>query len=161
MHEREKWKWSHSVVSNSQWSHGLQPTRLLRPWNFPGKSTGVGCHCLLHMIHLMAPHFFFSPHSIKIHKKQKLWLHITIAVETNSLATIFQHLGEIHTHLYRTSMWPHPQVRCPQCQTKQHKTSLFLTVCLSVHHKECASLHTHLYLRDVEMRNLTPTSPFT
>ena len=27
--------------------HGLQPSRLLRPWDFPGKSTGVGCHCLL------------------------------------------------------------------------------------------------------------------
>ena len=26
--------------------HGLQPTRLLHPWDFPGKSTGVGCHCL-------------------------------------------------------------------------------------------------------------------
>ena len=26
---------------------GLQPTRLLCPWDFPGKSTGVGCHCLL------------------------------------------------------------------------------------------------------------------
>ena len=24
--------------------HGLQPTRLLCPWDFPGKSTGVGCH---------------------------------------------------------------------------------------------------------------------
>ena len=24
--------------------HGLQPTRLLRPWDFPGKSIGVGCH---------------------------------------------------------------------------------------------------------------------
>ena len=23
------------------------PTRLLPPWDFPGKSTGVGCHCLL------------------------------------------------------------------------------------------------------------------
>ena len=22
--------------------HGLQPTRLLHPWHFPGKSTGVG-----------------------------------------------------------------------------------------------------------------------
>ena len=27
--------------------HRLQPTRLLCPWDFPGKSTGVGCHCLL------------------------------------------------------------------------------------------------------------------
>ena len=47
MHESEKWKWSRSVVPNSQWPHGLQSTRLLHPWDFPGKSTGVGCHCLL------------------------------------------------------------------------------------------------------------------
>ena len=33
-----------SVVSDSLQPHGLQPTRLLRPWDFPGKSTGVGCH---------------------------------------------------------------------------------------------------------------------
>ena len=25
----------------------MQPTRLLHPWDFQGKSTGVGCHCLL------------------------------------------------------------------------------------------------------------------
>ena len=48
MHESEKWKWSRSVLSDPQRSHGLQPTRLLHPWGFPGKSTGVGCHCLLH-----------------------------------------------------------------------------------------------------------------
>ena len=41
------WKWSCLVVSNSLQPHGLQPTRLLYPWDFPGKSTGVGCHCLL------------------------------------------------------------------------------------------------------------------
>ena len=34
-------------MSDSSRPHGLQPTRLLRPWDFPGKSTGVGCHCLL------------------------------------------------------------------------------------------------------------------
>ena len=32
--------------------HWLLPTRLLRPWNFPGKSTGVGCHFLLQGIFL-------------------------------------------------------------------------------------------------------------
>ena len=47
MHESEKWKWSCSVVSDPQWPHRLQPSRLLRPWDFPGRSTGVGCHCLL------------------------------------------------------------------------------------------------------------------
>ena len=34
-------------MSDSSQPHGLQPTRLLHPWDFPGKSTGVGCHCLL------------------------------------------------------------------------------------------------------------------
>ena len=36
-----------SVMSDSVRPHGLQPTRLLHPWDFPGNSTGVGCHCLL------------------------------------------------------------------------------------------------------------------
>ena len=34
-------------MSDSQRPRGLLPIRLLRPWDFPGKSTGVGCHCLL------------------------------------------------------------------------------------------------------------------
>ena len=34
-------------MSDSERPHGLQPTRLLRPWDSPGKSAGVGCHCLL------------------------------------------------------------------------------------------------------------------
>ena len=34
-------------MSNSSRPRGLQPTRLLCPWDFPGKCTGVGCHCLL------------------------------------------------------------------------------------------------------------------
>ena len=41
---------SESEVAQScptQRPHGLQSTRLLRPWDFPGKSTGVGCHRLL------------------------------------------------------------------------------------------------------------------
>ena len=35
-------------MSDSLRPHGLQPIRLLCPWDFTGKSTGVGCHCLLH-----------------------------------------------------------------------------------------------------------------
>ena len=45
MRESEKWKWTRSVVPDSLRPHGLQPTRLLCPWDFPGKSTGVGCQC--------------------------------------------------------------------------------------------------------------------
>ena len=58
VHESEKWKWSHSVVSDSLRPHGLQPTRLLHPWGFPGKSTGVGCHCLLHLAWVEAYKFY-------------------------------------------------------------------------------------------------------
>ena len=36
-----------SVVSNSLRPHGLQPSRLLCLWDFPGKNNGVGCHFLL------------------------------------------------------------------------------------------------------------------
>ena len=40
------WKWKVKVKSLSHvWllvNHGLQPTRHLHPWDFPGKSTGVG-----------------------------------------------------------------------------------------------------------------------
>ena len=37
-------EWSCSVMSDSLWP--LEPTRLLRAWDFPGKNTGVGCHFL-------------------------------------------------------------------------------------------------------------------
>ena len=33
-------------MSDSVRHHGLQPTRLLHPWDSPGKNTGVGCHFL-------------------------------------------------------------------------------------------------------------------
>ena len=36
-----------SVVSDSVPPHGPYPAGLLCPWDFPGKSTGVGCHFLL------------------------------------------------------------------------------------------------------------------
>ena len=56
MHENEKWKGSCSVVSDCSQPHGLQPTRLLHPWDFLGKSTGVGCHRLLRNIqHYLNP----------------------------------------------------------------------------------------------------------
>jgi len=34
-------------MSDSMRPHRRQPTRLSRPWDSPGKNTGVGCHFLL------------------------------------------------------------------------------------------------------------------
>ena len=38
---------SRSVLSHCLQAHGLKPTWLLCPWDFPGKNTEVGCHALL------------------------------------------------------------------------------------------------------------------
>ena len=83
MQESEKWKWSHSVVSDSLRSHGLQPTRLLCPSDFPGKSTGVGCHCLLHSLYFS---FWLSGHN-----NFKLFLKVFFKLQGNTFAllTIF------------------------------------------------------------------------
>ena len=59
----EKWSHTHAQKSLSRvrlfvtpWTvacpHGLYPARLLCPWDFPGKNTGVGCHFLLQGIFL-------------------------------------------------------------------------------------------------------------
>ena len=49
MHKSEKWKQSRSVMSDPQQPHPW----LLCPWDFPGKSTGVGCHCLLRNTYIL------------------------------------------------------------------------------------------------------------
>ena len=41
-----------SLVPDSLQPRGLQPARLLCPWDFSGKDTGVGCHFLLQRIFL-------------------------------------------------------------------------------------------------------------
>ena len=54
MHESGKWKVKVKSLSHV-WllvTPGTAATRLLHPWDFPGNSTGVGCHCLLPMIPL-------------------------------------------------------------------------------------------------------------
>ena len=52
-------------VSNSSQPHGLRPGRLLWPWYFPSKNTGVGCHFLLLGIfptHASNPHILRPLH---------------------------------------------------------------------------------------------------
>ena len=46
------WKWKVKSLSRvrlfaTPWTAAY---RLLCPWDFPGKSTGVGCHCLFHHV---------------------------------------------------------------------------------------------------------------
>ena len=55
-----------SVVSDSVRPHRRQPTRLPRPWDFPGRSTGVGCHFLLHLPKLASIKGYWSQASCNI-----------------------------------------------------------------------------------------------
>ena len=41
-----------SVVKTLLQTNGLQPSRLLSPWDFPGRNAGVSCHFLLQGIFL-------------------------------------------------------------------------------------------------------------
>ena len=43
---------SRPVVPDSLQPHGVQPTRLFCPWDFPGEDPRVGCHFLLQGIFL-------------------------------------------------------------------------------------------------------------
>ena len=53
-------------MSNSLRSRGLLPTRLLCPWNPPGKNTGVDCHALLQGIFLTLGLNLGLPHCTQI-----------------------------------------------------------------------------------------------
>ena len=48
-----------SVMPSSLRPRGLWLTRLLRPWDSPGKNTGVGCHILLQGV---SPTQALNPH---------------------------------------------------------------------------------------------------
>ena len=54
-----------SVMSESFRPSGLSPSRLLCPWTFPDKNTGVGCHFILQRIlptKGLNPHLLCLPH---------------------------------------------------------------------------------------------------
>ena len=84
------WKWKVKVKSLSRLlaTHGLQPTRPLHPWDFPGKSTGVGCHCLLCHLTTCSPKSMIS--FKMVYAKNALWLKFLLKILT-FLTWIFKH----------------------------------------------------------------------
>ena len=71
-----KWSVSCSVMPNPLWPHGLQPTRLLCPWHFPGKDTGVGCHFLF-QITIVKDVYQFLQSIVKLKSLSCAWLFST------------------------------------------------------------------------------------
>ena len=50
-----------SVMSDYLWPHGLQPTRLLSAWDFPGKGTGAGTGVLEKEVPFPSPGDLLNP----------------------------------------------------------------------------------------------------
>ena len=75
-----------SVVSDSVRPHRWQSTRHLHPWDSPGKSTGVGCHCLLrHSFILLQNSKFFIIHIFRsnptsLASKYGLWCGLNMSL---------------------------------------------------------------------------------
>ena len=62
-------------MSDSSQPHGLQPARLLCPWDSLGKNTGLGCRALLQGIEPISPALqadclpFELPRKPNVHKE--------------------------------------------------------------------------------------------
>ena len=52
-------------MSDSLLPHGLYPTRLFHPWDFPGKSTEVGCHFILLCIKLLRLTYLYAEYIMR------------------------------------------------------------------------------------------------
>ena len=107
-----------SVVSNSLQPHRLQPTRLLCPWNSPGKNTRVGCHALLQRIFQTQESNLGLPHC-----KQSLY-HLSYLGSHPSPAFFF--LIEVrifsHNYFYSTSYWKFQLVQqVTEKKNRRHK----------------------------------------
>ena len=77
--------------------HELQPARLLYPWDFPGKNTGMGCHVLLQGIfptrrlNLYLPHWQADSLPLS-HQESPLLGHTQFfKIANNALINIYVH----------------------------------------------------------------------
>ena len=67
-------------MSDSLRPHGLQPTRLLCPWDFPANSSGVDCHFLLQEIVLRETKI--NKDVLCLHNRALFWV-LTVLSRTN------------------------------------------------------------------------------
>ena len=101
------------VLSDSLQPHGLQPDRLVCPWNFLGKNTGVGCHFLHQHVSLtqgLNPHLTLWADSLPVsHRRSpsqtKVWLKGAGYVNNNRYP--FQLYCSTNCSLIRRRKWEH------------------------------------------------------
>ena len=106
-------------MSDSVRSHRRQPTRLPRPWDSPGKNTGVGCHFLLQCLKVksesevaqscptLSDPMDCSPSGSSVHgfSRQEYWSGVPLPSPTNH---------------WTARQFPHPLNKCPFLNTEPH-----------------------------------------
>ena len=89
--------------------HRWQPTRLLCPWDSPGKNTGVGCHFLL----LLTPY-------TKINSK---WIK-DLKVRPESIKLLEENIGRTLDDISQSKIFYDPHPRVMEIKTKISKWDL-------------------------------------
>ena len=101
-------------MSNSLWPHGLQPARLLCPWDSPGKNTGVGCHFLLQGIlptqgsnlHLLSlPHSQVNSLPLMLPGKPKKYIMLSNYFDLESMEELCLHDGKYVINVITTNAY--------------------------------------------------------
>ena len=116
-------------MSDSVRPHGLQPTRLLRPWGFPGESTGVGAtrpplyvssalysslSCLTHSV------WECPGPSVSL---QAVWSFLWLS---DTLLYVYHSLLYPFLHLWALRLLPCPGY-CKPCCSEHRRACIFLT----------------------------------
>ena len=91
------------------WPHRQQPTRLARPWDSPGKNTGVGCHFLLQRDLWTFPFYCFPLFLCIDHWGRLSYLSLLFFGTLHSNGYIFSFL-----HCFLLLFFTHLFVRPPQ-----------------------------------------------
>ena len=78
--------WSISVMPNSWRFHGQQPTRLLCPWDFPGKDIAVVCHFPLQYVEYIMRNFRLDDSQAGIRIAKRNINNLRIADDTTLMA---------------------------------------------------------------------------
>ena len=85
-------------MSDSLRPHKRQPTRLPHPWEYPGKSTGVGCHCLFHGNVLRDTKILFITYIISFNLHTTLWSRCMLLLSilhSQGMTLLLSHLASI------------------------------------------------------------------
>ena len=83
-----------SFISDSLLPHGLEPTKLFCPWDFPGKNTGVGFHLLL-------------PETFPTQESKRNSSPMSPSLQTDSLPqNHWRCPPTLHSHFNLATFWP-------------------------------------------------------